>query len=253
LESRDGVGFIAFNRPPANAYEIGFHRRFLEAIQTADADPATRVVLVRSAIPKFFCAGADIKVFAANSAAENQKMVEAARAALAAIEASGKPFIACIEGHALGGGLEIAMACDLRLAARGDYKLGLPEVQLGLIPGNGGTQRLARLVGASRAFELLVCGRNIGPEEAYRIGLVNRLIEPAEFEAQVTQLATTLANGAPLALAAAKRAVREGIALPLPDALKLEARLVDELYETEDAKEGFAAAVEKREPKFKGT
>jgi len=252
FEQRQGVGVITFNRPPANAYEVGFHRQFNDAIEAADKDTETRVVLIRSAIPRFFCAGADIKVFAANPAEANKQMVDAARAALGKIEASGKPFIACIEGHALGGGLEIAMACDLRLAKRGNYKLGLPEVQLGLIPGNGGSQRLARIVGASRAYELLVSGESFGPEEAYRIGLVNALIEPDEFQGRSSAWAQRLAKGAPLALAATKRAVREGIEMTLADGLKLETKLVDQLYETRDAREGFNAAVEKRPPVYQG-
>jgi enoyl-CoA hydratase/carnithine racemase len=252
FESCDGVGIIAFNRPKANAYDLTFHQEFNKAIEQADSESGPRAIVICSRVQGFFCAGADIKVFAKATTEENRRMVEAAREALARIEASGKPFIACIEGHALGGGLEIAMACDLRFAARGDYKLGLPEVKMGLIPGNGGTQRLLHLVGSSRALELLVTGDSIGPEEAHRLGLINQLFEPGETRDRAMGVAVKLAAGAPLAIAAAKRAVREGSALSLTDGLTLEARLVDDLYDTEDAKEGFKAVVEKRNIVYKG-
>ncbi len=253
LESRDGVGLIALARPPANAYDLAFHRQFNDAIAAANADPTVRSVVIHSRLEKFFCAGADIKIFAANSVEANQEMVAAARSALARIEASGKPFIACLAGHTLGGGLEIALACDLRFAARGNFKLGLPEVRLGLIPGNGGTQRLIRLVGPSRAFALLATGDSIDPEEAHRIGLVHALFEPAQLFDEVHRRAGELARGAPLAIAAVKRAVREGLPLPLSEALQLEARLVDQLYVTNDAKDGFKAFLEKRHIVYKGS
>ncbi|MDI1335835.1 MAG: enoyl-CoA hydratase/isomerase family protein [Lacunisphaera sp.] len=253
FEQREGVGLISFNRPPANAYDLAFHRQFNDAIAAADADPATRAVVIHSRVEKFFCAGADIKTFAANTIAANQEMVAAARSALARIEASGKPFIACLAGHTLGGGLEIALACDLRFAALGSYKLGLPEVRLGLIPGNGGTQRLSRLIGPARAFALLAKGDSIDPEEAHRIGLVNTLFEPAQLLDETLRYAGDLARGAPLAIAAIKQAVRDGLTLPLAEALQLEARLVDQLYATNDAKIGLKAFLEKRYIAYNGT
>lgn len=246
LETRGNVGLIAFHRPPANAYDLVFHRQFNAAIAAADADPAVRAVVIHSGVEKFFCAGADINTFAANSVEANQEMVAAARSALARIEASGKPFIACLAGHTLGGGLEIALACDLRFAARGSYKLGLPEVRLGLIPGNGGTQRLPRLIGPARAFALLATGEAIDPEEACRIGLVNTLFEPAQLLDETLRRAGELAQGAPLAIAAVKQAIREGLPQPLPAALHLEAQLVDRLYATDDAKDRFKAFLDKR-------
>ena len=250
--SAGGVGQIIFDRPPANAYDLSFHEHFLDAIAAAEDDATTRVVIVRSALKAFFCAGADVKVFAANSTDDNKKMVDAARAALSAMEGSKKIFIALIEGHALGGGLEIAMACDMRFAAEGDYKLGLPEARLGLLPGNGGSQRLPRLVGPAMAMQLLATGENIDAVEAQRIGLVNRLFPAGDAQRATEAVAAQIAVSAPLAVTAAKRAVQEGIALPLDEALALEARLVDELYETTDAEEGFAAAVEKRDPRYRG-
>ena len=252
FSSTEGIGYITFDRPPANAYELEFHQQFIAAIEQADSDDSTRVVIVRSAIDKFFCAGADINVFATNSTDENKRMVDTAREALARIESSGKIFVALLEGHTLGGGLEIAMACDIRLASDANFKIGLPETSLGLLPGNGGSQRLPRIVGASNALVLLASGSSIGPQEAARIGLINRLLPVAEATGIAERFAADIAAAAPLAVAAAKRAVREGMELPLDDALRLEASLVDDLYASADAQEGFAAATENREPDYRG-
>ena len=252
FSSEAGIGHIVFDRPKANAYDLAFHQQFIAAIDAADADDEVRAIVVRSAVPRFFCAGADISVFAENSTDSNKEMVDAARAALRKIETSSKPFIGLIEGHALGGGLEIAMACDIRFAAAADYKLGLPEARMGLLPGNGGSQRLPRIVGLDQAMRLLASGESISPEEALRIGLVTRLFPRDEALQQTEAFARTIAESAPLAVAATKRAIREGMELPLTDALALEAQLVDELYDTEDAKEGFLAAREKRKHHFTG-
>ncbi len=248
----DGVASIVFNRPKANGYDLAFHEAFHEAIVRADRDATVRVVVLRSALERFFCAGADIKAFAANSIEENKRMVDQARANLAAMERSGKIFIAEINGHALGGGLEIVLACDLRFGGDGAYQLGLPEVKLGLTPGNGGSQRLARIVGMAKALELCVTGQGIGPQEAFRIGLLNRL-HPADTLRQETgAFAKELANGAPLAIAALKKGIRAGIEKPLSGGLELEAGLVEPLYGTADAEEGFRAFTEKRPPVYKG-
>lgn len=247
-----GVGIITFNRPKANGYEISFMTQFNDAIDTANADGEVRVVIVRSALEKFFCAGADINVFAKNSVEANQAMVTQARLALEKIEASGKIFIAVLNGHTLGGGLEIALACDLRFGGDGTYLLGLPEAKLGLMPGNGGSQRLPRVVGASKALELLITGDSIIPQEAYRIGMLNRLFPAADLQRDSETFAAKLAQGAPLAIAAIKRGVREGATLSLPDSLALEARLVEPLYHTKDAHEGFLAFTEKRPPVYRG-
>ena len=155
-------------------------------------------------------------------------------------------FIAYVNGHALGGGLEIALACDVRLAAPGSYKLGTPEVTLGLLPGNGGTQRLTRLLGPSRAMDLLLTGRTFGPDEALAWGLVSALVD----EDGAREYAERLAAGPKLAIAAIKRCVHEGGQLPLEDGLALEAELVERLFRSEDANEGLTAFVEKRKPEF---
>ncbi|TWT82959.1 2,3-dehydroadipyl-CoA hydratase [Planctomycetes bacterium CA13] len=235
-----------------NCYDIHFMRQFNDAIDSANDDTEIKVVLLKSASARCFCVGADVKAFLANDTSANKEMIDAARSALAKIEASSKIFIAVIGGHTLGGGLEMVMACDLRFAAEGKYVFGLPEVKLGLMPGNGGSVRLPRLIGASRALRLLVTGDNIGPEEAYRIGLVNELCSCEMIDEEAESYARTLAQGASLAIAAIKRSVFDGRHLSLQDALALEDSLVEPLYNSEDAAEGFLAFKEKREPRYRG-
>jgi len=161
-------------------------------------------------------------------------------------------FIAAIAGHALGGGYEIALACDLRVAAQGSYRLGLPEVTLGLLPGTGGTQRLPRLIGRGRALELMTTGRTVTPEEAERLGMVDRLVAADELDRTVTDLATSLAGGAPLAIAAVKRAVHQGLDRPLAGGLQAELEQLAPLFASEDAREGMMAFTEKRPPRYAG-
>ena len=248
--SADGVvGTITLDRPPANSYDIDFMRELAEAIRAAGADEAVRVVVVRSGSEKFFSAGADVKRFLANEVEDNMDMIRLAHEALAGIARSPKLFVAFIAGHALGGGLEIALACDVRYAAASSFKLGTPEVTLGLLPGNGGTQRLPRLIGVGPALELLTTGRQLGPQDALRLGLVSEVFEDAAaFDAHVQRLAKL----PPLALASIKRAVFEGIEAPVEDGLALERELIEELFRSQDANEGLTAFSEKRTPEFTG-
>jgi enoyl-CoA hydratase/carnithine racemase len=167
----DSLGYIILDRPPANSYEIGFMRDLDAAIESAEAEPGVKVVIFRSASEKFFSGGADIKAFKANSTADNMEMIHTAHAALDKMAVSQKIFIAVIQGHAMGGGLEMALACDLRFAAEGSYRMGLPEVTLGLLPGNGGTQRLPRLIGANKALEMMLTGETATPEQALELGI----------------------------------------------------------------------------------
>jgi enoyl-CoA hydratase/carnithine racemase len=165
---------------------------------------------------------------------------------------SPKVFVAAINGHALGGGLEMALACDLRFAAEGKYRLGLPEVTLGLLPGNGGTQRLPRLIGANKALEMMLTGESVGPEEAHRLGLVNQLFPAEKLLEEAEAYARKVASGAGVAIGKIKQAVYQGMALPLKEALALERDLIEPLFETEDAREGLKAFAEKRQPVYKG-
>ena len=249
---RGKVGVITLDRPPANAYEIGFMQQLNQAIDKANEEEDINVVILKSASKKFFCAGADIKIFGANDTVKNKEMVSWARKATVKMGESSKIFIAAINGHTLGGGLELAMACDLRFAAEGNYQLGLPEVKLGLMPGNGGTQRLLRLIGANKALELMITGESIGPDKAYQIGLVNKLLPADQWEEQTDAYADALAAGPALAIAAIKQSVYEGGALSLNEGLALEDKLVAPLYDSEDAGEGYAAFTEKRPPRFRG-
>jgi enoyl-CoA hydratase/carnithine racemase len=238
---------ITLDNPPANSYDLEVMRRFADDVDAA-IDSDARVVLVDSASEKFFSAGADVKRFLEGDVDANMEMVRASQGAFRRMAAADQVFIAHLAGHALGGGLEIALACDLRLAAPGGYKLGTPEVNLGLLPGNGGTQRLTRLLGPSRALDLLLTGRTFSPDEAVQWGLVSALMEADAAQ----EFAERLAAGPQLAIAAIKRCVYEGGQLPLDDGLALEAELVERLFRSKDATEGLTAFVEKRDPEFVG-
>jgi enoyl-CoA hydratase/carnithine racemase len=245
------LGFITLDHPPANSYDLAFMAEFGEAVDEAVVG-ATRVVIVQSANPKFFSAGADIKRFLEGDVESNMEMIRVSQGAFRRMAAAPQVFIAYLAGHALGGGLEIALACDIRLAATGRYKLGLPEVTLGLLPGNGGTQRLTRLIGPSRALELLLTGRTYGVEEAQQFGLVADVYDAVEADANVREYAERLAAGAAIAQAAIKRTVYEGSQKTLDDGLALEAELMEQLFRSKDADEGLHAFVEKRKPEFVG-
>jgi enoyl-CoA hydratase/carnithine racemase len=243
------VGLVTLDQPPANSYDIDVMRELRAALALADGDAAARVVVLRSASERFFSAGADVKRFLANDVEANMEMIRLAHEALAGIARSPKLFVAWIAGHALGGGLEMALACDVRYGAEGRYRLGTPEVTLGLLPGNGGTQRLPRIIGAGPALELLTTGRAIEPDEALRLGLVSRLFaDEAAFRTHAERLAAL----PPLAVAEIKRAVHDGLERPLADALALERELIERLFRSKDAVEGLTAFSEKRAPEFVG-
>jgi enoyl-CoA hydratase/carnithine racemase len=249
FEADGAVATITLDNPPANSYDIELMRDLADAIAQADGDADVRVAVLRSGSEKFFSAGADVKRFLANDADANVEMVHLAHEALASIARSGTLFVAWIAGHALGGGLEMALACDLRYAAEGSYRLGTPEVTLGLLPGNGGTQRLPRLIGTGPALDLLLTGRQVDPHEAQRLGIVSGLFASEEdFRAHVEKLAA----GPPLAIANIKRAVYEGMSGSLDDGLALERELIEELFRSQDATEGLTAFSEKRRPTFVG-
>jgi enoyl-CoA hydratase/carnithine racemase len=243
------LGTVTLDNPPANSYAIEFVEELGQAIRAAGDDPQTRIIMVRSASEKFFSAGADIKRFLANDVEANMDMIRLAHESLAAIAQSPKLFVAAIAGHALGGGLEMALACDVRYAVQGRYRVGTPEVTLGLLPGNGGTQRLPRLIGVGPALEMLATGRQLSPDDALRLGLVSEVFaDEATLQAHVEKL-TALA---PLAISHIKRAVYEGVQQPLADGLALERELIGDLFESQDAREGLTAFSEKRTPEFVG-
>jgi len=244
------VGYITLNRPPANSYDADGLDELARAIDTAAADAGARVVVLRSAIERFFCAGADVRYLTEASIEDNLDLIDRAHAALSRIASIPKPFIALIQGHALGGGLEIALACDLRFGAEGTYAIGLPEAGLGLIPGNGGTQRLARLIGPTRALDLMITARRLAPPEALQLSILDRLFPAAEAAERTREYVEQLANGASFAIGAIKQAVWQGIELALEDGLKLEKSFVEPVLRGTEIQEGVRAFREKRKPVF---
>jgi enoyl-CoA hydratase/carnithine racemase len=250
--SDDGVGVVTLDKPPANSYDLAFIEELAGAVEQAADDGEVKVVVLRSASEKFFSAGADVKAFNENTVEANMEMIRASHETLSSIATIPKVFIAEINAHALGGGLEIALACDLRFAAEGEYRLGTPEVTLGVLPGNGGTQRLPRLIGWSRALELMVTGRTVSPAEALELGIVNALHPSEELPEKTLEYARALAGGATKAIGNIKLAVHEGLALGLEAGLVRERELVEELFSSDDGQEGIAAFAEKRKPVFSG-
>jgi enoyl-CoA hydratase/carnithine racemase len=242
-------GRIVLDKPPANSYDIDFMRELGEAVDAASADADARVVVVQSASEKFFSAGADIKTFLASDVEANMEMIRVAHDSLGRMAQSDKLFVAWISGHALGGGLEIALACDLRYGTEEGYRLGTPEVTLGLLPGNGGTQRLPRLIGLGPALDLLLTGRQLSPAEARTLGLLSgTFASEGDFNAHVERLAA----GPPLAIANIKRAAYDGSQLKLEDGLAMERDLIEQLFRSADAREGLEAFAEKRTATFTG-
>lgn len=249
--TREGnVGYITLDKPPANSYDLEFMEDLSGCVRSAAEDGESGAVILRSGSDRFFSAGADIKAFNANSTEDNMRMIETAHAGLAEISRVPKVFIAQINATALGGGLEMALACDLRFGAEGEYVLGLPEATLGLLPGNGGTQRLPRLIGVSKALDLMVTGRTISPSEAHELGILDRLFPAEELEKETREYAEALASGAPEAIGSIKLAVHGGIERPLDEGLEIERKLVEPLFESDDAREGLSAFMEKRKPEF---
>ncbi|MBI4276986.1 MAG: enoyl-CoA hydratase/isomerase family protein [Armatimonadetes bacterium] len=247
-----GVGLITLNRPPVNAYHLDFVRDLGAAIDEARADGSVRAVLVQSALEKFFSAGADLQFFRESTLDARNLFIAVAHETLRRMERTPKVFIAVINGHCLGGGLEIALACDLRFAAAGAGNLGQPEINLGLLPGNGGTQRLPRLVGRSRALDLMITGRSVSAEEALQIGLVDRVFPKEDLAAKAMEYAQKVAEGPSFASGLIKRAVQEGMEAGLDAGLALEREAMARAFASEDATEGVAAFTEKRKPSFKG-
>ena len=252
LSPEGAVGHIILDKPPANSYDKAFMDELGEAVEAAAIDDEIKVVIVRSASKRFFSAGADIKAFLANDTAANMAMIERGHEVLASIARIPKVFIAQVEGHALGGGLEISLACDLRFGARGSYKLGVPEVTLGLLPGNGGTQRLSRIIGVPRALDLMVTGRQVSPGEAHALGILNRLFPAAETAERTREYAEALAGGATAAIGEIKLATYAGVDGRIADGLARERAGIAKLFETADAREGLGAFAEKRKPEFTG-
>jgi enoyl-CoA hydratase len=249
-----GLAIIELNHPPANTYSYEMMRELDEAVLTARMDEAVHVLMVRGKGEKFFSAGADIKLLASGNPHFKYYFCLHANETLLRLEQTPKLVIAALNGHTVGGGLEIAMACDIRIARRDAGRIGLPEVNLGVLPGTGGTQRLPRLIGRSRAIELMATGRTIAFEEALEMHLIDYIFDRDEFWPQVLEYAHQFVppNKASQAVGHIKRAVCTGMEIPLAEGLAVERELQQRLFESGDAAEGLAAYVKKTVPRFKG-
>lgn len=248
------IRVLTLNDPPANAYSFEMMKALDAAILDARFDLGVDVIVLTGAGERFFCAGADVGMLTKADPTWKYYFCLHANETLLRLEHTPKVVIAALNGHAVGGGLEVALAADLRFAKQGGGKLGAPEVALGVLPGTGGTQRLTRLLGPSKAIELMVSGRNFEAEEALALGLVNQVFPAASFWDDVIAFARTLClpNRAALAAGAIKRACQTGGGLLLESGLALERELQAQLFRTQDAKEGMGAFVERRTPTFKG-
>jgi enoyl-CoA hydratase/carnithine racemase len=249
------VAVLTLNDPPANTYSYDMMQQIDACILEARMDEGVQVIVLTGSGEKFFCAGANISMLADVTPEFKYYFCLHANETLNRLEQTPKLVIAAINGHCVGGGLEVAMAADLRIARRDAGKMGLPEVSLGVLPGTGGTQRLARLVGKSRAIELMATGELFSFERGLELGLINQIYEgETPFMEQVMSYARqfTTPNKATRAVGRIKRAVQTGAEIPFESALALERELQQQLFQSEDAKEGLAAYVNKRKPEFKG-
>lgn len=252
-----GVALLTLNDPPVNAYTFEMFKELDGCILDARFDNDVHVLVITGHGEKYFSAGADINMLREADPTFKYYFCLHANETLSRLEQTPKLVIAAINGHAIGGGLEIALACDLRIARRGSYRIGLPEVNLGVLPGTGGTQRLARLVGPSRALEMMVEAETLDVDEALRAGLVHKVWETPDHESFMKRIRDyahefTPPNRASLAVGKIKRAVVSGADMTLEHGLGLERELQGELFRSQDAKEGILAFTQKRKPVFRG-
>ena len=256
-EAAEGLAVLTLDDPPANTYTYEMMRQLDAAVLRARMDEGVHVVVIKGAGEKFFCAGANISMLTEMTPTFKYYFCLHANETLSRLEQTPKLVVAAVNGHCVGGGLEVALAADLRVARKGAGKMGLPEVSLGVLPGTGGTQRLARVVGKSKAIELMAEGQLFDFERGAELGLVNQLFEAdsaASFDEQVMAYARrfTAPGRAALAVGRIKRSVQSGAEIPFEYGLALERELQQQLFQSEDAREGLSAYVEKRKPNFKG-
>ena len=256
-EAAEGLAVLTLDDPPANTYTYEMMQQLDAAVLRARMDEAVHVIVITGSGEKFFCAGANISMLTEMTPTFKYYFCLHANETLSRLEQTPKLVVAAINGHCVGGGLEVALAADLRVARRGAGKMGLPEVSLGVLPGTGGTQRLARAVGKSRAIELMAAGELFDFERGAELGLVNHVFEAdsaAAFREQAVAYARrfTAPGRAALAVGRIKRSVQSGAEIPFEYGLALERELQQQLFQSEDAREGLSAYVEKRKPVFKG-
>jgi enoyl-CoA hydratase/carnithine racemase len=253
-EVKEGVAYLTLDDPPANTYTHQMMRQLDDAVLKARFDPEVYVLVLTGMGQKFFCAGANISMLQTSDPHFKYYFCLHANETLNRLEQTPKLVIAALNGHTVGGGLEIAMAADLRIAKKDSGKVGLPEVNLGVLPGTGGTQRLARLVGKTRAIELMVTGDLISFERAEELDIINRIFEGDDFLEQVHAFARGFCppNRASKAVGRIKRSVQSGWEVPFESGLAIERELQQQLFESGDAREGLDAYVNKRKPEFAG-
>ncbi len=251
IERDEAVGIIKMNRPPSNPINKDFVSELSNAFDELGNDSMVKVILITSMLERFFVAGADIRMILNMTEEESASITEFFQKSFQKLQDMEKIVISAINGFALGGGFELALACDYRFAAKGSYTIGLPETTLGIIPGAGGTQRLVRLIGY-KALDLLINKTQLSPEDAYSLGLVDRLLEPQELMTESINFAKKLSHMATKAIGIVKKCVYKGAELPLSEALTFEKDCFVKVFKTSDAKEGLSAFLEKRKPQFKG-
>lgn len=252
FEKQEKVGHIVLDRPPANSYDKSFLDDLSDAIDEARFDASVGAVVVRSASPKFFSAGADVKMFTETDAVFQSTFVIHANEIFGKLERTAKIVIAAINGHCMGGGLEIALCCDFRYAAEGTYQIGLSEARLGMLPGTGGTQRLPRLIGRSRALDLMIHGTTMPPADAKAAGIVDELVPADKLLETVQAYAAQIAGGPTLAIGKIKLAAVIGGGMPFANGLAYEHEAMSRVFASEDAREGMRSFAEKRPPEYKG-
>jgi enoyl-CoA hydratase/carnithine racemase len=253
LESHGGIGYIKLHKPKLNLYDREFITQLNAAVDEIRFDDDVKVVIIASELEKVFSAGADIHMLKASQPDFKASFCLGAQETLSKIERTPKIFLAALHGHTVGGGLEIALATDIRFAADdSNISIGLPEVKLGVLPGTGGTQRLSRLIGKSKALDLMITGRTLTPQEALNIGIVNYLYPADQLMDKVEEYAHNILSGATRAVGLIKQAVVQGIEVHLDAGLFMERELQNRLFRTADAQEGFLSFIEKRQPEFRG-
>jgi enoyl-CoA hydratase len=251
-DENEGVAWIRIDRPESlNSLNIDVMRELDQAFRHAEKDPNIKVTVLTGEGDKAFVSGGDIKNMDAQTAVQLLNEQVEGQEIIRHIEESTKPVIAAINGYAFGGGTELALACDIRIASQ-KAKFGLPEITLGIMPGYGGTQRLPRLVGPSKAKELMMTGDFISAEEALAVGMVNKVVPHEQLQSEVMKFAKKLCERPPIALQMIKEAVNYGMQMDLTSAIRMEARIFNILFNTEDKAEGLRAFIEKRKPTFSG-
>ena len=250
LEMDGSVCIVRLNRPPANAHNLAMIRELEAVVTEIRFDTSVKAVVLASASERFFSAGADISEIHEKSAEYIGLLSQTSKEMMMKVRATPKVYVAAINGHCMGGGLELALCCDVRFAGKGNWKVGLPEVNLGLIPGEGGTQLTGRVLGPSRALMLMVTGETFGPDRATELGLFDELVDADQLEAKALAFAHVCADGPNKAVGFMKLALTEGLELPIHDAFAYERHLQNQLFDTPDSKEGVAAFLEKRPPQW---